>query len=611
MTSVQKERSLNFITIAIVFVIGAGASAGVFYGFSFIDRSTDRVESTTTHSGVSSSEQNTSLGESEHTEAFSENPTRIPFLKLEEIVQLDGPLERNTVLHSVLTQADEAQVLDMLETSKDLDPTAHIQTQTTIVQRLVRINPSSALVQVEQFDRLRAHQLLIALFSEWAQIDLDEAVARAANLTGEGRGAALAGILRERIDLTNSTRREIAQRLHDEQYAINLIIQEKISDSIDEPEKVWRESVKEAKHDPKLAKMLKEIALNWVEKDGLEAFDQIIESLDNSLTRSLISTSVLREVARTDPNGALGFAMTLDYDPFHETKYAVVDEWVESDLQSAYDSISSMEQTGRKRILMKRLIQTWGSYQPENLLANLESLPSELIGFATERVVSRIASGRPDEAAKVVSTLNDDSSKIDAAQKVIQLWSMRNTDAMLDWVLNDPGLKVQRTRLLSYVLVRLVPTDVKRAMDVALAHPIDENEPGLEATVVGKLASTNMGQALEFLPRVREGPTKTETYCLIGLELIKKNRTEEALSLVRQMPDYARANYLNRTFGSWALSNPKSLLESLDHMPSAEIASTAAVALLQSQNPGEELSADQLNTARGYLTQEDATRFGD
>lgn len=553
------------------------------------------------------------MSESEPSEALPTKPNQKKPLTLEEIVQLGGPLERNTALHSVLTHAAEDQVLDMLETSRHLDPPAHVQTQAIILQRLARINPQSAFAQAKQFDRPRTLPLLTGLFREWSQIDLDEAVTHAATLTGDRKLAALEGVLTERSDLTNSAHREVARQLDDERYAINLITQEIISQSIDEPERVWNESVLEAKHDPKLAEMLKEIALNWVEKDGLEAMDHIIESLDNSLSRALISTAVLREVARTDPSGALRYAMTLDFDPYHDTKYAVVDEWAKSDPQNAFESISSMEQTGRKRLLMKRLIKTWGGFHRESLLESLESLPTELVSFATERVMSSIASGRPDEAAKIVAAMDDDSLKMVAARRVITLWSMRDTEAALDWVLNEQGLESQRSRLLTYLLVRYVRDNVDRAMDLALEQPLEADEIGLEVWVVAQLASTaNTGDldiVFEYLSRVRDGATKMEAYRLVGLELVRRHRTEKAMNLVQQIPEEGKTKYLAQIFGSWAISRPNELVESLDQMPSSEYASMAALALLRSDPQSNQLSTDQTETVKTFLTEEDVKRL--
>ena len=611
MPSHQKGKSQSFLVLASVFVTGAGISAVLLFGLSRFDRDNERVVNTSIPSGDSEGAQDISASESDRSEAIFENPVQTRTFKLEEIVQLDGPLERITALHSVLAQADEDQVLDMLETSKHLDPPTRVQTQVIILQRLARINPRSAFAQAKQFDRPRVLQLLTGLFREWSQIDLDEAVAHAATLTGSRKLAALEGILEESSDLTDNARRDIARQLNDEQHAINLITQEKISQSIEEPERVWNESVLEAKHDPKLAEMLKEIALNWVKKDGLDAMDHIIESLDNSLTRSLISTVVLREVAKTDPSAALEFAMTLEYDPFHETQYAVVDEWAISDPQLAFDSISLMDDTGRRGILMDRLIQTWGSFHPYELFEDLESLPNDFVSKAVYWVMSALASGNAEDAAKIVTVIDDDSLKISATQRVLQLWSLSDTESALDWVLKEPGLESQRSRLLTYLLVRYVEDNAERAMDLALEQPLEVDEIGLEVWVVAQLASIrgNLDTVLEYLPRVREGETKMEAYRYVGLELVHRNQTDKAMNLVQQIPEEGKSKYLSQIFGSWAISRPIELLESLDQMQSSDYASIAALALLQSDPQGEFLSSNQMETVKTFLTEEDAKRL--
>ena len=538
---------------------------------------------------------------------LSSKSSKVPVRGLEEIMKSRGPLERSTALLNVLREADEDQILNLLEQSKKLDPPAPIQTQALIVQRLVRVNPSSALVEVQRFNTPRFDYLLTALFSEWSQFDLNEALTHATTLSIKGKLAALEGILLERHDLGDSKRREIARQLSHEQVVFDLIKHEKLNEAIDAPGRVWKEIVKEAQNEPKQFELLAQIALIWIEKEGLGILDQILESLDNAPTRSWIANSVLSTVAQLNPNDAFEYALKLKIDPSNESKIAVIQEWVISDPRVAQDAVSSVEHYGLRQQLQECLIKTWAAYDPHELLTDLDLLPSEFIEMATEDAIKHIASGNPEKAAEIVSTLENETFKFDAARMVVRGWFRRDFDATFDWISNHPNLEVQRNRLLKYLVALLSERrHFERAMEVALGNAVHETEIGLEAYIVGDLARRDLDTALaEYLPQVREGLTKTEAYRYVGSELVKTGQTEKALELVQQIPEYVKEEYLSQVLGGWAALNPQSLYDFIEEIPSKEVSSQAALILLLNDLQDQQLSSDQTKALRDQLTAED------
>lgn len=528
---------------------------------------------------------------------------------LADIAKLSSPLERSTALHNTLIEANEDRVLELLEQSKQLDSSARVETQAVILQKLVRFDPSSALTQVAQLNQSKTSEALSALFSEWAQFDLNEAISHATTLESAEKQAALEGILQERTDLTDQKCREIARQLGNEQYAINVITLEKLNKSIAEPEEVWEEIVKEAPNDSKQLELLTQVAQIWVEKQGLEAINHILASLDNHQTRSLILNAVYREIAHANPSRALEHAKTLDSVPFDDSVLVVVEEWARSDLHSALDTVRSKSSGILQRAMFSRLVETWATDNPISLLENLHLLPNEMVNLATQSAFSTLASRDPRDASARVVTLEDESLKLNIATSVITHWIASDLNAALDWVLNDPDLEFGRTVLLGYVLPKLVDQDPERAMRIALERPMIENELGLESWVITRLGQTDVNKAIELMSEVRDGITKTEAYRGLGFELVITGRADTALQLVQEIPQYAMQTYLNQVLGTWVNNDPTGVFESLDQMPSVKVASSAALKLLLSDPWNEHLNSDQKETLRARLTEEDAKRF--
>ncbi len=171
--------------------------------------------------------------------------------------------------------------------------------------------------------------------------------------------------------------------------------------------------------------------------------------------------------------------------------------------------------------------------------------------------------------------------------------------------MQDPGLEGHRPLLITNVLVTLSRFDPNKAMNIALDLPIPVDGTGHEASVVRQLASIDIDKAIEFASRTREGETRIQAYRSIASQLVRRKDIDGALDLAREVPDYARKDYLSEVLDRWSTDDPLDLYESLDDLPSAETASLAALNLLIYDPRGEILTADQAQKARSYLSEED------
>ncbi|MCY3884331.1 MAG: hypothetical protein OXG24_05375 [Gammaproteobacteria bacterium] len=528
---------------------------------------------------------------------------------LKDLEKYKSPLRRNLALHELVSAAEKKQVLELLEESNEIVPQRRRQIQQLILQRFAQLDPVKAYEQIQSLAAHDSRHLIDSIFKEWSAHSLEEAVEFAGSLEDEEKSFALWGILAERTDLSDEKRREVAHQLGDEGYAINLIIQEKLSKPIANPEKTWDEITREIEGGPGQAWMLATVARAWVDKSGLRVLDRISNSISNSQTRQMVLNSVLLREAEIDAEGAFAYALKYDDRPGnHNSLLSVVtNAWVKSDPQSAMDAASRVEKFGLRRSVEESVARAWANQNPRDVLSILDSLPDHLRNAATSTAISAMVNEDPVEASKFVAGM-EGTLRATAASSLITVWSSRHKDyeGMLDWVLNEPGIADLRTFLLPVALSHVSYVDPKLAMDEALKLPMAPGQPGFEASIIRYLTHRDIDSAREFLPRVRAGITQTEAYGHVGNYYLQNGETDEVFNLALQLPDTNRAAYFQTLLHTWSQYDPGGLLDSIDKLPTPDSKSKAALALSVSNKGHRKLTKQQLETASRYLSQEDA-----
>lgn len=533
---------------------------------------------------------------------------------LDDLEQFSSPFKRSLELLFLLTDADERQVLRLLEESNEAKSQKRLQLQKPILQRLAQLNPRKAYEQIELLEQGNTSQLIDWIFMEWSSFNLEEAVSFAESLSDDEKFAALRSVLAERSDLSEEERLSIARQLGNEQHAINLNMQERLSKPIVNPEDTWNELVGEVQDNPGQFWMLATVARAWVEKDGLRVLDQISESMTNSQTRQHVLHSVLLNAAIDTPEIAFGYALKLDSNSdsnpggfgFVSLVSAVTNTWVKSDPRSALDAASGVEQIGLRRKLEESVVTAWANQNPQDVLSVLDTLPEHVHNSATQTAISSWVNEDPHEAASFVATM-EGGSRATAASSLVIVWSRQpDYKDSIEWVLNDPGISDLKGFLLPELLSHLAYVDPQFAMEKALEQPIADGGLGLEATVIFRLSYNDIDEAIRFLPQVRPGSTKTAAYGYVGKMYIQHGATEDALNLAQELPSSSRSEYFQELLTTWTRSDPESLLNSIDSLPTSEIKSKAARVLTVSNKRHGSLSEKQVQSVEKYLLEEDA-----
>ncbi len=608
-----RSQGTLFSLLGLAFLLGIGAASAVYW-LLMAPANIDQLPDTETQSLPVQNEP-VAHKQQELREVSTDSPSPNPVPNnLDDLEQIKSSFERSVALRNLLVDSDEAKVVELFEQTLDAfrnNPRSRMQM--AVVQRLAQLNPQRALSQLREMDtQLYPSQFVGSVFQEWAHSNLDEAVAHARTLDEDWKRHAVFAIVHSRMDLSEEVLKSIARDLGNEQIASTAIAQQKIEDAIGDPERAWNELAIEMQDDMQHMWSISRVASAWVEKSGLTVLDQINQSLTNAELRRHVMSSVLGTAARTDPAGAFEFALAIENDQYSSIVRNVVSTWALNDPQSALLAISEVEKRNLRRELEQYVVSTWASAEPREVLDQMETLPEHVQGTATSNAVGQIAHDSHEEAIRLVLGMESGDARTSAAQSVVSAWWFRDSEAALNWILNEPAIVDIQPQLLSGIMHRLVMSDPERAMSVALSVPIEGGENGgwmgmgMEMHVISQLTYSDLDKAIELLPRVRKGPTRLQAYRMVSGALIREGEIDEALDMAQQFPGSEQSDFYRSVASAWASSDPEGMLNSMNRLPTKEAKSRGAMALISYNRYEKTLTDEQIEAARKYLTDEDA-----
>ena len=528
--------------------------------------------------------------------------------RLEDLEEIRSPFDRELAVQILLVNSDETQVAKLLSQSKNLSTSdIRYDAQRAIVQRLAQLNPSRALSRVLEMDSQHSpDRLMLTVYREWAHPDLPEAIARARALSETRRDSALRTILRERTDLPDETRRSIAAEVGNDQIAVEVLLEERVERAMQNPEEAWEKLALELQDNLMHRSRLTQVALYWIEEDGMRVMERISTSLTNLQARRDVVLGILQELASSNPSETFRYAMTMESDLFDDATKKVLEVWAWSDPRSALAAVSGIEEKTLRETLEVSVAYHWTDKEPREVLEAVDTLPGHVHESATQAAISEIAENYPEEAAALVAEMESGNTRDFTAWNVAHAWMFQDPEAVLDWILNEPAIQDMKRWLLDSTLYRIAQADPKLAMDAALAEPFAEGEMGLEASVITAIAFSDVETAIELLPQVRKGPTAVDAYREVTAALIRIGDVDEALNLVHQTPAPKRPDFYVGLVQAWAFHDPSGLLTSINRLPSKEVKSKAARRLVEINRNRGDLTNEQVQQARKFLTEEDS-----
>ena len=548
----------------------------------------------------------------------SSEPQELTIRNIHDILEIRGLSEQQLALHVFLSELDEEQVDDLVTQSQDVFPETHrYELQFPIIQRLAHLNPNRALSRVlDMYTGYENMRAVTNVFREWAHSNLNEAVSHARALDPIPRGLALSAIVHTRMDLAESTLRAIARDLGAEHVAVSAIARRRIEKAIGDPEEAWNEWAIHLQEDLENTETIARIGKAWIEKSGLSALGQIYGTLTNTEVRRHVIRSLLEQIGQTDPAGAFNFALTIESDLHNSIVRKLAGIWADSDPHSALKTIAGIERELVRRAAADTVVKAWAKRNPREMLEDLDALPAEFQETVSKGALNAITRDNPETAAQFVAAMESSYLKTSNAKSVASVWSSRDHNAALEWILNDPGVEEIRSTLLFSIMGRLLEADPQLAISAVLTRIKEEKENDIgrlemtkeerELMLASSFDETNLETAINLLSRMRDGPTKLAAFKEIAEGLIRHDEIDRAFTLAGQVADLDIQYFHVALAVAWAETDPIGLLNSIDRFQSRAVRSRVAFMLLDSDGFQRGLSDEQVNKAKKHLSEEDA-----
>ncbi len=551
--------------------------------------------------------------------------------------------QRKSAIYSYVAGLSEQQVATELQRSVDneleLSRYVLVELQTALIERLATLNPTSAMTFVaEQRDlggnfvtlnswgvqlsdtlgtTTRSMPFVESVFKEWALSDRDSAIQNAKSLKSDVKNIALAGILASLTDEPLSTYRTIAKELGNEEQGLDFYVRSFISKRVDDAKAVWNELVTILEpNDTNHLVALGTVTQQWFQEDGISVLDQVRASALNEEAKSSLQSGLLRSAAMENPHQAFQYALKMPSQGLYHGMYSqplstVVSVWAESDPQAAYQAATSIEQSGRRDSLQRQVVSVWATNEPYYFLENMESFPPQMRDVGSSSALQAIAVTSPQEAAELaMEQIEGGFGGLSYVPTfILRHWIDQDTEAAIQWVLNGPVSEENRYSWVSALATNLVNTDPRRAFDIALQQPISERVggmymPALEAQILGQIVYQDFDLAVELLPKVREGSSRSQAYTSVGSQYINLGQSSKAVDLGLKLTANEQTQYFQSIAYTWASIDASGLVETFKNLPTAEIRSNLAQTLT-SQWMKDNFTEGQLEVLQQYLRDSD------
>lgn len=526
--------------------------------------------------------------------------------QLDEVLTIRSPYGRDIAMRSLVADGTNEQLKQLLRMSNEVGSLIlRDEIQLVLIQRYASIDPVESFLLIADFDENSKSRLTSAIWEEWSSADLSNAIDFASSLDIAGRKAALEGIARSTLSLSNESFQKIAKQLGHEQVALDHIALTKIDAPIDNPESEWNSFLSE--HGNNLTsfsnvqrEFLSHVLYSWILVDGVDVAKGAIASLNDHVSRTATIDQLLPRLAANHPQHARLFvANMLDFD--RGMLIQSVGNWVETEPLAAIELMSSLEDKDVRHRMQQAAIESWALSNPMNLLSSIENVPSHFQTWSRSTALRILAQSYPDLAAEEIVKLPDSPEKDSVLSTIAHSWFKSDPSAVIDWASTDPDLSEIVESLVYTQIMDLANSDPQSALNLALQHTVDELGVGYEALIIKEVANYDIEKAIDLLDFARNVATQTRAYSAVGQVLIQEGETERALALVGDDSPEVQYQYYRWISVFWIQENAQEVYERMGDLPSEEIQHFYADSLLRQNTRSLFLSSEQAEHLETYL----------
>lgn len=350
--------------------------------------------------------------------------------------------------------------------------------------------------------------------------------------------------------------------------------------------------------------MLHRISVARVEKEGVEAFRSISESLDDPQVRVWVLGNLFEKIVQSEPVLAFDAAVDLKRDAGRTFLRQVVMDWSLSEPMAVLERIATADWDELELTqLQKAVVRDWAARKPESLLAVSEQIPSNLQSYGRLQALLSWATQEPESAADHIDEIQSTANKRTVARDIARNWLEKDVTEAIEWIQTSPAIEEFRQEVLVDALNQLAVSNLTTAFEIALEQPVEDFHMGLEVSVIRKLVVHDLDLALSLLPNVREGESMFAAISSVGTAYADSGNIDKALELANELPVASRGMYLSNAVAMWGIANPKIVFEEIDNLPTASLKSRAAMMALTGNSRNEVLSKDQAEALKTYISE--------
>lgn len=482
-----------------------------------------------------------------------------------EILQLESDFDQALALYSLLSDADENTVRELLDQSKAIDqPTRRESILLIIFSKYATIDPRKALNEAQEYTGPTGDRLVSRIFRQWSRSDLDSAIASAKSLVGSQRETASRSILYARDDLDLERLYEVAEDLQNRAYMNFLRTRYWHNKALENPRSAWRSALLSKSMVENRSSVLSAIAVAWVDRDGRSALDEIRDSQIDEQLKTNIYEEVLVRIAETDLETALSIAIDLRMSPTSNT--------------------------------VRSIFSGFADENPNRLLDLADSMDQRFASTAKFEAIEAIAKRSPRQAVSMLSRINNFVLEDRAARTIATQWATKDPHSSLEWyATREPR---ENDRALARIMRALVDEGAADAFNTVTAYP---GELGIRLTnaLFGAFLLTDDVDAKEFLLRL-DNERKLTPAIFIGSSIVL-NDLNQALALSEFLPESGRKEYQERMIYLASDFDRFDLYGRLDRLPTIELKAYAAMELLTVDKDEGLFSNEQIQSLRSRL----------
>lgn len=512
--------------------------------------------------------------------------TFVPSLSLIWLDKTSSGFERRAGLRQRLASADVTEVLELLEKSSEVDNDyLKIKFQTEILRRLSSIDPELAMSRVMASPRKFLSDFLPAVIEEWAESDRKALLAYVSTLDQSSLRTVLEALMSVSDTANESDLREMALATGYQGSLTGLLEGWSVKAAIHDPERSWNTVINDGWNNGSQIDSLVAIAEAWINIDGWNILDGLVESLPNRSHRTELVRKLFRRLARQDPQTAFEHARRLYPTTDEWTFHPVISEWEQQDPLAALEAVSSLDNQVLREDLQRYVVSGWAISNPQSLIEQLPSLEESIQEIARIEVIKGVARDSVADAVEMLSSVDGNIGR--EVFEAIGYWmAERDVRKAVEWAISDARVDEHRFFVLARMMPQIVAEDPDLAMSTAVDQPPTQWGQGLESSVIRVLVSFDrIDEAIELLPRIRDDSTKLRSYVTLGYELVMNGEIQESLELGNDLDEKMRKEYYERMLRNWAGSDPQGLFDSLDSFSSQEVQMQAAnLLILQREN---------------------------